>query len=77
MTVDNVFALLSGPLVDREWSYVALSRHRKQLRVFVMEDQLEQVPENIFRSRQKDVSVDYLAMEHREFQESQAALELD
>jgi Ti-type conjugative transfer relaxase TraA len=72
-TVDRTFVLLSDPVVDREWTYVAASRHRKELRFFVPEEQATLVPEQIRRSRQKDVSLDYRI--ERDFEARDKAME--
>jgi ATP-dependent exoDNAse (exonuclease V) alpha subunit len=58
-TVDKVYVLSSDVMTDREWLYVAASRHRKHLKVFVPEDQKEEFERLINRSRQKDVTQDY------------------
>lgn len=58
-TVDNALVLLSESMTDREWAYVATSRHRKELRVFVANDQKNMFESLVHRSRQKDISPDY------------------
>lgn len=58
-TVDKVYVLASDVMTDREWIYVAASRHRKQLKLFLQEDQKEDLERLINRSRQKDVTQDY------------------
>lgn len=58
-TVDKVYVLTSDIMTDREWLYVAASRHRKSLKVFVPEDQKEDLERLVNRSRQKDVTQDY------------------
>ena len=63
-TVDKVYVLVSDVMTDREWLYVAASRHRKQLKVFVSHDQTEDLASLISRSRQKDVTQDYLTVDH-------------
>jgi Ti-type conjugative transfer relaxase TraA len=60
-TVDKVYILISDVMTDREWSYVALSRHRKQLSVFATEEQIDSLHHQFMNSRQKDVSIDYVA----------------
>lgn len=62
-TVDKVYVLASDIMTDREWLYVAASRHRKQLKVFVSEEQAEDLATLVNRSRQKDVTQDYLAVD--------------
>jgi ATP-dependent exoDNAse (exonuclease V) alpha subunit len=44
---------------DREWAYVAASRHRRELRVFADRDQMDMLEPMLNRSRQKDVTLDY------------------
>ena len=63
-TVDKVYVLVSDVMTDREWLYVAASRHRKQLKVFVPQEQAEDLASLINRSRQKDVTQNYLAVDH-------------
>jgi Ti-type conjugative transfer relaxase TraA len=58
-TVDKVFVLASDIMTDREWIYVAASRHRKTLKLFVPEEQREDLERLMNRSRQKDVTQDY------------------
>lgn len=58
-TVDYSLVLVSESMADRQWSYVAASRHRKELRVFVAAEHAENLPFQLSRSRQKDVSIDY------------------
>lgn len=61
-SVDNVFVLMSDTMVDREWSYVAASRHRKELRVFVAEEQVDMIETQMMRSRQKTAAMVYEAV---------------
>ena len=56
-TVDNTFVLMSDAMVDREWSYVVASRHRKELRVFVAEEQVDVIEQQMNRSRKKEVAI--------------------
>ena len=58
-SADQVFVLMSDSMVDREWSYVAASRHRKALRVFVAEEQVDIIERQMARSRQKGVAMAY------------------
>lgn len=58
-TVDKVYVLTSDIMTDREWLYVAASRHRMQLKMFVPEAQREDLERLMNRSRQKDVTQDY------------------
>lgn len=58
-TVDQIYVLTSDVMTDREWLYVAASRHKKQLKVFVPENQKEDLERLLSRSRQKDVTHDY------------------
>jgi ATP-dependent exoDNAse (exonuclease V) alpha subunit len=50
--------MMSETMSDREWSYVAMSRHRKRLRVFVAEGEGEELKRAIGRSRQKGLASD-------------------
>jgi ATP-dependent exoDNAse (exonuclease V) alpha subunit len=63
-TVDKVYVLVSDVMTDREWLYVAASRHRKQLKVFAPQEQAEDFANLVARSRHKDVTQDYLAVDH-------------
>jgi Ti-type conjugative transfer relaxase TraA len=58
VTADQVSVLMSESMSDREWSYVALSRHRKRLRVFVPEGEGEELVRALGRSRQKGLAID-------------------
>ena len=60
-SVEYAFVLMSDAMVDREWSYVAASRHRKTLLVFVVEEQVEIIERQMARSRQKEVAMAYEA----------------
>jgi len=62
-TLDNVLVMLSESMTDREWAYVATSRHRKQLRVFINEEHMDSLESMLGRSRQKDISLDYRALD--------------
>jgi Ti-type conjugative transfer relaxase TraA len=66
VTADNVSVLLSESMTDREWSYVALSRHRKRLRVFVPEGASDELEAGLHRSRQKGLASDYVVKEVKE-----------
>ncbi len=59
VTADNVTVLISESMTDQEWSYVAVSRHRRRLRVFVPEGLDEGLSQNMGRSRQKGLASDY------------------
>lgn len=61
LTTENVNVLMSDStgMVDREWSYVASSRHRTRLRVFVPESMDEGLTMAITRSRQKVLACDF------------------
>jgi ATP-dependent exoDNAse (exonuclease V) alpha subunit len=59
VTADNVSVLISESMTDQEWSYVAVSRHRRRLRVFVPEGLDEGLSQNMGRSRQKGLASDY------------------
>jgi ATP-dependent exoDNAse (exonuclease V) alpha subunit len=71
-TVDNAIVMLSEPMVDREWTYVATSRHRKELRVFVACEQLDMLDPALYRSHQKDISADYVRVDPEEMEEREA-----
>jgi Ti-type conjugative transfer relaxase TraA len=58
-TLDNALIMLSESMSDREWAYVAASRHRRELRVFADRDQMDMLEPMLNRSRQKDVTLDY------------------
>lgn len=58
-TLDNVLVLISESMTDRQWSYVAASRHRKELRMFVPSELSNELPQKLTRSRQKEVALDY------------------
>ena len=58
-TCDQVSVLMSESMGDREWSYVALSRHRQRLRVFVPESVGGDLENKLSRSRQKSLASDY------------------
>jgi hypothetical protein len=49
-------------MTDQEWSYVAVSRHRQRLRVFVPEGAAEDLEGVMGRSRQKGLANDYMVM---------------
>jgi Ti-type conjugative transfer relaxase TraA len=59
VTADNVAVLVSEVMADQEWSYVAVSRHRQRLRVFVPEGAAEELEGALGRSRQKGLASDY------------------
>ena len=59
VTADNVSVLISESMTDQEWSYVAVSRHRERLRVFVPEGLDDGLAQSIGRSRQKGLASDY------------------
>ncbi len=58
-TVDNVYLLISDVMTDREWTYVAASRHREQLRVYLPEEMSEEFSRLMGASHQKEVSQDF------------------
>jgi Ti-type conjugative transfer relaxase TraA len=60
VTANNVSVLISESMTDQEWSYVAMSRHRRRLRVFVPEGLDEVLAQSMGRSRQKGLASDYL-----------------
>lgn len=59
LTVDNANILLTTSMLDREWAYVACSRHRKRLRVFSPESMGDDLTHNMARSRQKNLASDF------------------
>lgn len=59
VTCDNVSVMMSETMSDREWSYVAMSRHRRRLRVFVAEGEGAELERAIGRSRQKGLASDH------------------
>lgn len=65
-TVDNALVLLSESMTDREWAYVATSRHRKELRVFVANELVDILDSVLHRSRQKDIAPDYVPVNELE-----------
>lgn len=64
VTCDNVSVLMSETMSDREWSYVAMSRHRKRLRVFVQEGEGVELQRAIGKSRQKGLASDFVMHQH-------------
>ena len=58
-TIDNVLVLVSESMTDKQWGYVAASRHRKELRVFVPTELQDELAPLLARSRQKEVALDY------------------
>lgn len=58
-TADKVAVLLSDSMADKEWSYVAMSRHRQRLRVFVAEGDGDELEYALSRSRQKTLASDF------------------
>ena len=62
-TLDNALVMLSESMTDREWAYVATSRHRKQLGIFIGEEHMDSLELMLGRSRQKDISLDYQALD--------------
>lgn len=58
-TVDKVYLLISDVMTDREWAYVATSRHREQLRVYLPEELSDEFSRLVSTSNQKEVSTDF------------------
>lgn len=59
-TVDgNVYVLASEAMSDREWSYVALSRAKRQTLLYSNGADLRQLERGMARSHQKTTSLDY------------------
>lgn len=73
-TVDNVTILMSETMTDREWTYVATSRHRKECHVFVAEEICEESLRKIVRSHQKLVTNDFEMPTNQAFQKSYSPL---
>lgn len=46
-------------MTDREWAYVATSRHREQLRVYLPEELSDEFSRLVSTSHQKEVTQDY------------------
>ncbi|ODU49873.1 MAG: hypothetical protein ABS92_04780 [Thiobacillus sp. SCN 63-374] len=59
VTVDRVFALPSESMSSREWSYVAMSRHRIEARLYTTQDSIESLTKTMSRAQGKDTSLDY------------------
>lgn len=62
ITCDQVNVLLSESMTDREWIYVAMSRHHQRLRVFAPAGMGEELDRAFGRSRQKELASDYVSM---------------
>jgi Ti-type conjugative transfer relaxase TraA len=58
-TVENAFVLVNEQMLDREWSYVAMSRARAQTRLYCPAGLQMDLARAMGRSRQKDTSLDY------------------
>jgi Ti-type conjugative transfer relaxase TraA len=58
-TIDKVYLLISEMMTDREWAYVATSRHREQLRVYLPEELSDEFSRLVSTSHQKEVSHDF------------------
>lgn len=61
-TVDHVWVLLSESMADREWTYVAASRHRQTLKVFAAEESIDEIRSLMQVSREKRSSLDYVVV---------------
>lgn len=70
-TVDKSYVLLSESMADKEWVYVAASRHRESVHVYLDQDMNDDLEKAISRSRQKDTTLDYVAENRRQAQESE------
>lgn len=55
-TVDHTLVLMGDMMTDREWSYVAASRHRTSFQIYVPKEQHELIASQMARSRQKVVA---------------------
>jgi ATP-dependent exoDNAse (exonuclease V) alpha subunit len=58
-TVDRAYVLANESMTDREWAYVAGSRHRESLHIYADRDTAADLEALIERSRQKGTSLDY------------------
>lgn len=58
VTVDNAF-VLAGDMTNREWGYVAGSRHRESLEIFCDHETAEDLGLQLAKSQQKGTSLDY------------------
>lgn len=75
-TVDRVFVLPSDSMSSLEWSYVAMSRHRFEARLYATHDSIEALTKTMSRAQGKDTSLDYkLAAEKAATPEKSAAAE--
>lgn len=59
VTVDRVFALPSESMSSSEWTYVAMSRHRLEARLYATRDSIEDLTKTMSRAQGKDTSLDY------------------
>lgn len=59
VTVDRVFALPSESMSFSEWTYVAMSRHRFEARLYATHDSIEAITKTMSRAQGKDTSLDY------------------
>jgi Ti-type conjugative transfer relaxase TraA len=59
VTVDRVFALPSESMSSSEWTYVAMSRHRLEARLYATRDSVEGLAKTMSRAQGKDTSLDY------------------
>lgn len=59
VTVDRVFALPSESMSSSEWTYVAMSRHRLEARLYATRDSIEGLAKTMSCAQGKDTSLDY------------------
>lgn len=76
VTANKVAVLMSEAMTDQEWSYVAVSRHRQRLRVFVPEGAADELEGVMGRSRQKGLAIDYEVVPVVPFAREVAEIEL-
>lgn len=75
-TVDRVFVLPSESMSSREWTYVAMSRHRIEARMYATHDSIDTLTKTMSRAQGKDTSLDYkLAAEKPTAPKKSAAIE--
>ena len=68
MTVDQAFVLSSDAMIDREWSYVAVSRAREQTHFYCSAEIETQLETKMAQSRQKETSLDYAVRHNTQHQ---------
>lgn len=66
MTVNKSYCLLSDSMTDKEWGYVAASRHREKCELFCDQETAEDLEKLLSRSRQKETTLDYIEHENED-----------